>query len=125
MTPAQRVNLDRRIGDERMIEIDPHGAEPWEITSHFSWQPLAMCMTPEGDLLPGLILLDEVPWHRVAAIRLFQPSGPEIDIPELGEYDDWEGFREPAPAVQSSPAMLGGPTKALIERARALLERHS
>lgn len=96
MTPAQRVTLDRRIAEEGMVELNPHGTEPDWSTMFDGWIPNAWTMTIGGDVPRMWTPLDQVEWRDVVAIRVERPWGAVIDVEEFGE-PDYEGDEHAEP----------------------------
>jgi hypothetical protein len=89
VTPAARVHLDRRIADERMTELQPHGDPPMWRHDFTGWQPMTWTMDAAGIVSRRWVRLDEVNWRDVVAVRCEQDTGRRIDIESLGEdYGD-------------------------------------
>jgi hypothetical protein len=86
-----RAELERRIADERMTELEPHGEQPHWADEFQSWQPLVWTMDAAGSVSPSWVLLDEVEWYEVVAIRMETPGGIDIDVIALmSDDDDWD-----------------------------------
>lgn len=83
-----RPELERRISDERMTELEPHGTIPHWADGFQNWQPLVWTMNAAGFVPVMWTVLDQVEWHDVVAIRMETPGGITIDVEALG-YDDW------------------------------------
>ena len=93
MKPDQRVMLDRRIAEEGMHELDPHGSPPAWRNEFDGWQPNAFTMDVTGAVSPRWVLLDEVDWTDVVAVRIERNWGAPINIDDLmrddGDLDFW------------------------------------
>jgi hypothetical protein len=85
MTPAARVHLDRRIAEERMLELDRHGEEPDDLEGVSSTVfVIGMDATGKVSRAP----LDEVQWHTLAAYRLENVHGARVELDQIGEVFD-------------------------------------
>ncbi len=89
MTPAARVHLDRRIAEERMLELDRHGEEPGDLDG-VSSTIFVIGMDATGKV-SRRAPLDEVQWHTLAAYRLETVLGMPVGLEELDEVFDEDG----------------------------------
>jgi hypothetical protein len=93
MTPAARVHLDRRIAEERMLELDRHGEQPTEIVDDVGRACTAFAITMDAaGVVSRRVPLDEVQWHTAAAFRLETVLGVPIDPDELDDLVEDEDF---------------------------------
>lgn len=97
LATADRLRLDHRIAEERMIALDP----PFECPDWLhevlggTFVPSAVIMDGAGGVAAGRVLLDEVYWPEVAAFRLETPSGSRLDRDDFGYDIDSFGDGEP------------------------------
>lgn len=92
MTPAARVHLDRRIAEERMLELDRHGEQPTEIVDDVGRACTAFAITMDAaGVVSRRVPLDEVQWHIAVAYQLETVLGAPIDPDELDEVFDEDG----------------------------------
>lgn len=89
MTPTQRVHLDRRIAEERMLELDRHGEQPDDLDG-VSSTIFVIGMDAAGKV-GRRAPLDEVQWHTLAAYRLETVLGMPVAIEDLDEVFDEDG----------------------------------
>lgn len=91
ISPAARVMLDRRIAEEGMIAINPPFQRPdWVVRfNRFSFVPLAFVMSGDGIVGRRRVLVDEIDWHGVVAVRFETPFGNPIDPADLCAYEGY------------------------------------
>lgn len=88
MQAAARVHLDRRIAEEGMYEIRPHGVVPDDCWPLCNLEPVhAFTMNEAGELRPGWQWSDEVDWSEVAAVKFETPWGIPLNVLEEPDFD--------------------------------------
>ena len=83
-----RTDLDRRIAEERMHELQPHGQPPEWLWHLGTEQPRVWTMHLDGTLSASWQWLDTLDWRDVAAIRMEYAHGQVIDPAALESADD-------------------------------------
>lgn len=88
MAPGARIHLDRRIIEERMIELDVHGSPPaLGIGSHVT---RIYTMDASGELARRWEFPDCVSWGSAAAFRAENWAGAIVDPFDDPDDDDFD-----------------------------------